>query len=108
MLSAEMALGCCAAVGHGPPLTDCVMIIATGGGDEENARRFRPDKGFQGVDYSAAAQAAADGQPVQFERDAPEADPFGLDQFLTDVSADASNDCGTRSTGICRSVVLRV
>lgn len=61
-------------------------LSATGGGDEENARRFRPDKGFQGVDYSAAAQAAADGQPVQFERDAPEADPFGLDQFLTDVS----------------------
>ena len=58
---------------------------AAGAGDEENTRRFRPDKGFQGVDYSAAAQAAADGQPVQFERDAPEADPFGLDQFLTDV-----------------------
>lgn len=37
------------------------------------------------MDYSAAAQAAADGQPVQFERDAPEADPFGLDQSLTDV-----------------------
>jgi SNW domain-containing protein 1 len=65
-------------------------VGATGGGDEENARRFRPDKGFQGVDYSAAAQAAADGQPVQFERDAPEADPFGLDQFLTDVSRTAS------------------
>lgn len=53
--------------------------------DGENARRFRPDKGFQGVDYSSAAQAEGDGQPVQFEKDAPEADPFGLDQFLTDV-----------------------
>ena len=42
------------------------------------------------MDYSAAAQAAADGQPVQFERDAPEADPFGLDQFLTDVSSTVS------------------
>ncbi len=55
-------------------------------GDGENERRFRPDKGFAGVDYSAAAQAAGDGQPVQFEKDAPEADPFGLDQFLTDVT----------------------
>lgn len=61
----------------------CDHCVAAG--DDENARRFRPDKGFEGVDYSSAAQAAGDGQPVQFERDAPEADPFGLDQFLTDV-----------------------
>ena len=54
------------------------------------------------MDYSAAAQAAADGQPVQFERDAPEADPFGLDQFLTDVSAIASSNCAARSAGICQ------
>ena len=43
--------------------------------------RFKPDKGFKGVDYSAKGSSG----PVQFERDAQEQDPFGLDQFLTDV-----------------------
>jgi hypothetical protein len=99
VLLAKMALRCSAPARPDPPTTGCWPHSATGGGDEENARRFRPDKGFQGVDYSAAAQAAVDGQPVQFERDAPEADPFGLDQFLTDVR---------RSSTVCRSRALVV
>ena len=40
-------------------------------------------QGFKGVDYSTTG--ARSSGPVQFERDAAEADPFGLDQFLTDV-----------------------
>lgn len=52
---------------------------------EDGTRRFKPDKGFAGVDYGAAAQAGADGQPVQFERDAAEEDPFGLNSFISDV-----------------------
>lgn len=55
------------------------------GGDEDEGRRFKPDKGFAGVDYGAAAQAGADGQPVQFEKDAAEEDPFGLNSFISDA-----------------------
>lgn len=40
-------------------------------------------QGFKGVDYSTAGSRGSG--PVQFERDAAEADPFGLDQYLTDV-----------------------
>mmetsp|Transcript_14857 Transcript_14857/g.44890 ORF Transcript_14857/g.44890 Transcript_14857/m.44890 type:complete len:605 (+) Transcript_14857:242-2056(+) len=53
------------------------------GGEEEGTRRFRPDKGFDGVDYGAAAQGPTG--PVQFERDAPEEDPFGLNSFISDA-----------------------
>ncbi|KAL6770561.1 hypothetical protein ACKKBF_B31765 [Auxenochlorella protothecoides x Auxenochlorella symbiontica] len=54
-----------------------------GGDDAAGERRFKPDKGFSGVDYGAARDAAAG--PVQFEADAAQADVFGLDAFLTDV-----------------------
>jgi SNW domain-containing protein 1 len=61
------------------------------GSAEVDTGRFKPDKGFTGADYGAAAAAAAAGGErgaVQFERDAvEEADPFGLDAFLTDVKA---------------------
>ncbi|CAK8566810.1 unnamed protein product [Lathyrus sativus] len=41
--------------------------------------RFKPDKGFTG----ASERAAPRDRPVEFESE--EADPFGLDQFLTEV-----------------------
>lgn len=43
--------------------------------------RFRAEKGFAG----ATERGAPRERPVEFERDAVEADPFGLDQFLTQV-----------------------
>lgn len=48
--------------------------------EDVNTARFRPDKGFSGVDYGAAGGRS--GGPVQFEKDAGEVDPFGLDQVL--------------------------
>ena len=51
-----------------------------------NTARFRPDKGFSGVDYGAAGGRS--GGPVQFEKDAGDADPFGLEQVR----------CGSLST----------
>ncbi|CAM6088958.1 unnamed protein product [Calypogeia fissa] len=42
--------------------------------------RFRADKGFSG----ATERESRDNRPVNFE-EAEEADPFGLDQFLTEV-----------------------
>ncbi len=45
-------------------------------------RSFKPDKGFAGVDYSAKNANA--GAP-QFEQDPVEADPFGLNQFMSNV-----------------------
>ncbi|GAB4821948.1 hypothetical protein N2152v2_008994 [Parachlorella kessleri] len=59
---------------------------AGGAGGEEgdvNTARFKPDKGFTGADYGKGGE----GGPVQFEKDPEEADPFGLDQFLSDVRA---------------------
>ena len=44
-------------------------------------------QGFAGVDYSTKDRSSG---PVQFERDpaeAAEADPFGLDQIISEVSA---------------------
>lgn len=42
-------------------------------------------QGFAGVDYSTKGR---DSGPVQFERDAGEVDPFGLDQFISSVRND--------------------
>ncbi|CAB4318751.1 unnamed protein product [Prunus armeniaca] len=59
--------------------------------------RFKPDKGFGG----AAERADPRGRPVEFEKDAAEeADPFGLDRFLTEVkqSAKATEKVGTGGT----------
>eukprot|EP00252_Welwitschia_mirabilis_P007427 TRINITY_DN1877_c0_g1_i1.p1 TRINITY_DN1877_c0_g1~~TRINITY_DN1877_c0_g1_i1.p1 ORF type:complete len:598 (+),score=141.89 TRINITY_DN1877_c0_g1_i1:240-2033(+) len=57
-----------------------------GGSDEQLEKilktdRFRPDKGFAGSTESAGPRD----RPIEFEKDAEEADPFGLDQFLTEV-----------------------
>ncbi|KAG2707618.1 hypothetical protein I3760_05G155600 [Carya illinoinensis] len=57
-----------------------------GGADEQldnimKTDRFKPDKGFTGV----AEKAGTRDGPLEFEKVAEEADPFGLDQFLTEV-----------------------
>ncbi|XP_021715065.1 SNW/SKI-interacting protein-like [Chenopodium quinoa] len=57
-----------------------------GGADEQlekirNTERFKPDKGFTGT----AEKSGERERPVEFEQVAEEADPFGLDQFLTEV-----------------------
>ncbi|KAJ9506579.1 hypothetical protein QJQ45_018629 [Haematococcus lacustris] len=54
------------------------------GGEDRGIRtdKFKADKGFKGAEVSAGPRAG----PVEFERPpAEEADPFGLDAFLTDV-----------------------
>ncbi|CAL5230031.1 g13476 [Coccomyxa viridis] len=58
------------------------------GGDDKDVRseRFKPTKGFAGVDYGTKDRSSG---PVQFERDpaeAVEADPFGLDQIISEVA----------------------
>jgi SNW domain-containing protein 1 len=58
---------------------------AYGGADEQLEKimktdRFKPDKGFAG----ASKRAGPRDRPVEFESE--EADPFGLDQFLTEVN----------------------
>lgn len=55
-----------------------------GGADEQLERvmktdRFKPDKGFTGVPERAGPRD----KPVEFDK--PEEDPFGLDQFLSEV-----------------------
>lgn len=58
-----------------------------GGADEQldkimKTERFKPDKAFSGT----AERGGPRDRPVEFEREAAEeADPFGLDQFLTEV-----------------------
>ncbi|GAA0164608.1 RNA splicing factor [Lithospermum erythrorhizon] len=57
-----------------------------GGADEQMEKimktdRFKPDKAFTG----ASERAAPRERPVEFEKVAEEADPFGLDLFLTEV-----------------------
>ena len=57
-----------------------------GGADEQldkimKTDRFKPDKAFAGTSERAGPRD----RPVEFEKDAEEADPFGLDQFLTEV-----------------------
>ncbi|KAG2496494.1 hypothetical protein HYH03_005319 [Edaphochlamys debaryana] len=48
--------------------------------------RFKPDKGFQGAEGGPAARGGGGGGRLEFERKAAEeADPFGLDQFLSEV-----------------------
>ncbi|XP_044472037.1 SNW/SKI-interacting protein-like [Mangifera indica] len=43
--------------------------------------RFKADKGFAG----SSERSGPRDRPVEFEKEAEEADPFGLDQFLTEV-----------------------
>lgn len=61
--------------------------------DEEiDTGKFKPDKGFSGVDYGRGQARGGDveggrSDGLQFEKDPAdvEADPFGLDAFLSDV-----------------------
>ena len=57
---------------------------AEGDGAEVDTSKFKPSKGFSGVEYGGNAAKDTAG-PVEFETDIKEADPFGLDEFLTDV-----------------------
>ncbi|KAA8534914.1 hypothetical protein F0562_029870 [Nyssa sinensis] len=57
-----------------------------GGADEQldkilKTDRFKPDKAFAGTSEKTGPRD----RPVEFEKEAEEADPFGLDQFLTEV-----------------------
>ncbi|XP_057546163.1 SNW/SKI-interacting protein A [Amaranthus tricolor] len=57
-----------------------------GGADEQldkikNTDRFKPDRGFTGTTDKSGPRE----RPVEFEQVAEEVDPFGLDQFLTEV-----------------------
>jgi SNW domain-containing protein 1 len=57
-----------------------------GGADEQidkimKTERFKPDKEFAGTSQRTGPRD----RPVEFEKDEEEADPFGLDQFLTEV-----------------------
>jgi len=57
-----------------------------GGADEQldkimKTERFKPDKAFAGTSEKTGPRD----RPVEFEKEAEEADPFGLDQFLTEV-----------------------
>ena len=57
-----------------------------GGSQMLRTERFKADKGFAGAGGPGGGGSGGvrDG-PVEFERDVAEADPFGLDQFLTQV-----------------------
>jgi len=50
--------------------------------------RFKPDKGFAGATGNEEKGSYRGANPVQFEKDKVEADPFGLDAFLTDLKKD--------------------
>ncbi|KAL2929065.1 SNW/SKI-interacting protein [Bienertia sinuspersici] len=72
-----------------------------GGADEQldkirNTERFKPDKGFTGVTDKSGPRD----KPVEFEQVAEEADPFGLDRWLTEVKKGkkAINDIGGGGT----------
>ncbi|XP_068634613.1 SNW/SKI-interacting protein A-like [Aristolochia californica] len=57
-----------------------------GGADEQLEKvlktdRFKPDKNFTGVSEKSGPRD----RPVEFEKQVEEPDPFGLDQFLTEV-----------------------
>ena len=59
-----------------------------GGGEDErrlNTARFKPDKGFGGAEGGSSGGANPRSGAVQFEKDAAEQDPFGLDAFMTEL-----------------------
>ena len=66
-----------------------------GWGDEDEvaakvsaASRFKPgDRGFEGAHEKGAAGGEGRGKPVEFEQE-DEADPFGLDEFLSEAKRD--------------------
>eukprot|EP00889_Picochlorum_renovo_P008550 jgi/Picre1/35580/NNA_003041.t1 len=74
--------------------------------DDVDTGKFKPSKGFTGVDYSGDKSKASG--PVEFEKGAEEADPFGLDEFLTDVrkGRDALDGIGSKGQMIGSSGVV--
>ncbi|KIY92842.1 hypothetical protein MNEG_15122 [Monoraphidium neglectum] len=76
-----------------------------GGAGARGTERFKADKGFQGADGGAAAAAGGGGRArggaVEYEAaPAAEADPFGLDQFLTEVGKGGGSKRGNALDGI--------
>eukprot|EP00887_Chlorella_sp_A99_P006436 scaffold3.g6436.t1 len=63
-----------------------------GGEGEPDTKRFKPDKGFTGADYGRGAEGRDGAGPIQFEANPEEADPFGLDQFLSEVRGGGRKD----------------
>ena len=68
------------------PKKDAADSEVYGGADDQldkvmKTDRFRPDKGFAGTTERPGSRD----KPVEFEKNQDEADPFGLDQFLTEV-----------------------
>ena len=55
---------------------------AAGGGSSSSGSSKAPHRGFQGAEGGGRGGTARDG-PVQFEKELDEADPFGLEQFMT-------------------------
>ncbi|GIL60468.1 hypothetical protein Vafri_15027 [Volvox africanus] len=65
--------------------------------------RFRPDKGFEGAEPAAGAAARGGGGRLEFERQAAaaeEADPFGLDQFLSEVKGGGRERGGRKGNAL--------
>ena len=50
----------------------------------KSAKRFRPEKGFEGADEETAEPRSA---PVQFEQESPAEDVFGIEKFLSDAKS---------------------
>lgn len=68
-----------------------------------SSKPCRAMQGFAGVDYSTKDRSSG---PVQFERDpaeAVEADPFGLDQIISEVSC---HPCLTMQGSTSRHAVV--
>ncbi|EFJ40771.1 hypothetical protein VOLCADRAFT_69109 [Volvox carteri f. nagariensis] len=65
--------------------------------------RFRPDKGFEGAEPAPGAAARGGGGRLEFERQAAaaeEADPFGLDQFLSEVKGGGRERGGRKGNAL--------
>jgi len=56
--------------------------------------KFRPDKEFEGVDRSKPVEPR--NKPVEFEKDQPEEDPFGLDEFLSSAKKSTTGGGGNK------------
>jgi len=77
-----------------------------GWGDEDaavdkvtKASRFAPgDRGFDGAGGGAAAESGGRGRPVEFEQESA-ADPFGLDEFLSEAKRGKALDGIGESSG---------
>jgi SNW domain-containing protein 1 len=71
------------AAGRGGDAQDALGDAESQYKELKSTSKFRPEKDFRGVDRDAPSSRG--NNPVQFEREEQEVDPFGLDQFLTDA-----------------------